>query len=221
MLFQWPPQTVLGRTLTKKKLFEQSPASATVRDLFSRQVDKIIWQAALAERTVNLPKSPEVPEIQIFRLHLKGRELHGDVLRFLDRAIPFPLIFELREGDEARMAAAHKRPGPTADHRWIVGDYYYGHWRSLDVERQPLPLALDLKSLYAALLAPLLPSPARQGENLGQTAERLAQIASLEKKITRLEARLSSEKQFKFRVEMNGQIQALRLELAELTQGVI
>lgn len=218
-LFHWPVQALVGRVLTKKKLFEQSPAGAAVRELFTRQVDKIVWEAKLAESTVNLPKSPEAPEIQVFSIHLKGLEIHGDVLRFLDRAIPYPLIFELRGGDKVRMAAAHKRPGPTVEHKWIVGDYYFGLWLAAGTERQPLPAVLDLKSLYAALLAPLLPVPARPGENLGRTAERLARIGVLEKKIARLESQLNSEKQFNRRVEINSRLQALKQELSQLTQG--
>lgn len=218
-LFAWPPQTLVGRIITKKKLFEQSPPGGATRELFTRQVDRIVWEAKLAQSTVNLTRSEDVPEIHVFSLHLKVRELHPEVPRFLDRAVPFPLIFEVHFGDEVKTVAAPKRNGPTAEHRWIMGDYFSSPWLANGAERRELPVALDLKSLYAALLAPLLPAPVRQTETLAEAAARMVQVAALEKKIAQLTTQMNKEKQFNRRVEINGQVNVLRHELALLTQG--
>jgi hypothetical protein len=45
-------------------------------------------------------------------------------------------------------------------------------------QRQPLPIALDLHSLYEQLLRSLLPQAARPGESLPEQVERLTRLRS-------------------------------------------
>lgn len=212
-LFLWPPPGKVERPVTKKKIFEQNPPGKVLRNLFTKQVDKIIWGYKLAASTVNLGKSPEVPEIHVFILALKSSELHYDVLRFLDKLIPFPLIFELHHDNQIKMVATPKRPSASENNKWVVCDYFSGPWLPASTERTALPVALNLKGLYEALLTPLLPAPPKAGETLAETAARLAQVTILEKKIAGLAARLDKEKQFNRKVEMNNQLKALKQEL--------
>lgn len=96
VLFDYPKNAAFGRVLPKSKIYEHGSVSSAVRQLFVRQVEQIVWQHKLAPETVNLKPSRAVPEIQIFSIALKGDELKPEVLRCIDLAIPFPIIFELR-----------------------------------------------------------------------------------------------------------------------------
>jgi len=91
----YPKQATFGRTLPKNKIYENSGATARLRELFVRQVEQIVWQYKLAPETINLPAKPGVPEIQVFAIQLKTPELNLDVLRCIDGAVQFPIIFEL------------------------------------------------------------------------------------------------------------------------------
>ncbi|HBQ6958111.1 TPA: DUF4391 domain-containing protein, partial [Klebsiella pneumoniae] len=118
-LYAWPKQAAFGRVVPKSKIYEHATASAALRERFVQQVEQINWAYKLAPETVNLPATPAVAEIQVFRLGLKGASLDHEVLKAIDRAIPFPLIFELVQGGRAKLVAAYKRPaqnpGSTAD----------------------------------------------------------------------------------------------------------
>jgi hypothetical protein len=72
-----------------------------LKDLFVEQVEQIVWRYKLAPETINLPAKPGVPEIQVFAIQLKTPELHRDVLRCIDGAVQFPIIFELTQGQGA------------------------------------------------------------------------------------------------------------------------
>ncbi|MEG6992907.1 DUF4391 domain-containing protein, partial [Pseudomonas aeruginosa] len=78
--------------------------------------------------TLNLSARPEVPEIQIFNIELKGAELDGEVLRAIDRAIPLPIIYQLHRDQQTRMVAAFKRPSQAEAGKWVLDDYLAGSW---------------------------------------------------------------------------------------------
>src|SRR6056297_45085 len=98
-LYQYPPQTALKRVIPKTRIYDGAVVSTGLRDRFVREVDQITWAHKLAPETLNLPATPTVPVIQVFRVTLKGDALHDDVLRAIERAVPFPLLFELVAGD--------------------------------------------------------------------------------------------------------------------------
>ena len=109
-LFSYPPQAAFGRTLPKNKLYEKAGANTRLKDLFVAQVDQIVWQYKLAAETINLPAKPGVPEVQVFSINLKVPELHLDVLRCIDGAVQYPIIFELCFEGRVQPIACHKRP---------------------------------------------------------------------------------------------------------------
>ena len=101
-LVSYPKQAEFGRTLPKNKIYEHSGANTWLKDLFVEQVEQIVWRYKLAPETTNLPAKPGVPEIQVFTILLKTTELHHDVLRCIDGAVQFPIIFELTYGSDRR-----------------------------------------------------------------------------------------------------------------------
>lgn len=160
-LFAWPKQAAFGRVVPKSKIYEHAAVSAALKERFVQQVEQITWAYKLAPETVNLPATPAVIEIQVFRLNLRGASLDHEVLKAIDRAIPFPLIFELAQGGRIKLAAAYKRPAQTpksdADSsRWVVGSYFEAGWQPEIYPRQPLPVALDMAGLYEQLLSLLI-----------------------------------------------------------------
>jgi len=218
VLFDYPKGTGFGRVLPKKKIYEHSGPSAAVKGLFVRQVEQIVWQYKLAPETVNLKPARAVPEIQIFRIALKTGELKHDVLQCIDRAIPFPILFELRYEEKIKAIAAFKRPSDADRSKWVVSDYFESTWLPTDAPRTPLPVALDLEVLYAHMLTALMPFPVRPGEGLQARVERMEQTRSKQRELGKCEARLRKEKQFNRKVAINAELRDLKQELAELTR---
>lgn len=218
VLFDYPKDAAFGRVLPKNKIYEHGSPSAAVRQLFVRQVEQIVWQNKLAPETVNLKASKAVPEIQIFSIALKGDELRPEVLRCIDLAIPFPIIFELRFDGKVQPIAAFKRPSEADASKWVISEYFDADWVSADTPRNPLPMVFDLEALYGQLLMPLMPHPARQGEDLKKRVERMERIRLKHRELVRCEARLRKEKQFNRKVAINAELRDLKQELENLTR---
>lgn len=214
----YPKQAAFGRTLPKNKIYEHSGANTRLKDLFVEQVEQIVWQYKLAPETINLPAKPGVPELQIFAVQLKTSELNLDVLRCIDGAVQFPIIFELSFDGHTQVVAAYKRPNESDASRWVLSDYFATAWLPSDIERAAMPLALDLGGLYEQVLHRLIPTPARPQESLPDLVARVEQVAAKQREVEKAASKLAKEKQFNRKVEINADLRKLKTELDGLTQ---
>jgi len=215
-LIAYPKQAAFGRVLPKNKIYEHSGANTRLKDLFVKQVEQIVWQYKLAPETLHLPARPGVPEIQIFSMQLKTPELHGDVLRCVDGAIPFPIVFELTFDGRTQVTAAYKRPNEADASRWVLSDYFASSWQPTDSERTAMPVALHLGGLYEQLLHRLIPLSARSQETLTELVARVEQAQVKQREVDKASARLAKEKQFNRKVELNAQLRQLKNDHAAL-----
>lgn len=216
LLYKWPVAAKFGSRVPKEKFYEYGNVSTAVREKFVSEVQRITWAYKLAESTINLPGSTSVPEIQVFHMDAKAGEIADQVLSAIDKAIQYPIIFEITRvtvGEpQVRMVAAHKLLNSGASK---LSAYYSTGWLPVDADRQSLPTAIGLPSLYAALLEPLTPVTVRPGEEMSEVAERLAAVRKLEREITALERKLRTEPQLNRKIELR---RILRTKHQELEQ---
>jgi hypothetical protein len=216
-LFAWPSQAAVDRLVAKSKIYAHAKPTAALRALFVEQVESITWAYKLSPETINLPAKPAVPEIEVFEVALKLPEVSHSVLRCIDKAMPRPILFNLRFEGHTQPVAAYKRPSDAAGDQWVLGDYHTAPWQK-DVEARPaLPMALDLQGLYEQLMRQHLAIPARAGESLRDQLDRLTALAAKQAAAAKLEARLNAEKQFNRKVEINAELRDLRKIITELT----
>jgi len=209
----YPEQASFGRTLPKNKIYEHSGANTRLKELFVEQVEQIVWQYKLAPETINLSAKPGVPAIG-----LKTPELNLDVLRCIDGAVQFPIIFELGFDGRTQVIATYKRLSESDPSRWVLSDYFSTEWLLCDVQRTAMPLALDLGSLYEQVLKQLIPLPARPQEGIVDLVARVELVRSKQREVEKTASKLVKEKQFNRKVEINADLRKLKTELDGLTQ---
>jgi hypothetical protein len=212
----YPKQAAFGRVLPKNKIYEHSGANSRLKDLFVEQVEQIIWQYKLAPETINLPAKPGVTEVQVFTIQLKTPDLHLDVLRCIDGAVQFPILFELSFDGRTQVIAAHKRPNEADASRWVCSNYFATAWLPSDIERAAMPLALDLGGLYEQMLYRLIPTPARPQESLADLVARVELVTAKQRQVEKMASKLAKEKQYNRKVEINGALRHLKTELEQL-----
>jgi hypothetical protein len=221
--FDYPKAAAFGRVVPKSRIYEHAGASTALRDLFVTQVDQIVWKYKLAPETTNLAVTKAVSEIQVFGISLRTGKLDDDVLRAIDRAIPFPLIFELTWSGKRKAVAAFKRPSDADATKWVVSGYFATDWAPGDAARRPLPVALNLGGLYDALITALMPKPAVEAaqavEDIQVRVARMEAIRAKTWEVDRIRARLAREKQFNKRVAINAELRAARQDLERLSGG--
>jgi hypothetical protein len=206
----------LNRVLPKQKIYEYARPSRSVRMRFVDEVEQIVWRYKLAPETLNLPARQGIQEIHVFAIYLKTDDVSETVLRTIDRAISFPLIFELLHGNRVKSVAAFKRPSEAEAGQWVVDSYFGTPWIANDHGRMPLPLSLDMASLYEKLLRLHIVLPARRNESLPALVERANVIRRKESECRKLEARVRQEVQFNRKVELNHELHKLKQVIERL-----
>jgi hypothetical protein len=220
----FPDNAKFGRVVPKNKIYEHSAASAGLKSLFVEQVDQILWAYKLSPNTLNISQTGDISEIQVFSVKLKGDSIDDSVLKAIDLAIPFPILFEVwgASGEQGHYAACYKRKAENDQAKWICSRYlcsetfYLGNASTVTSEVLGLPTAIDMAELYQKLLARLLPIPKRTAESIEEAIQRLEAIQALEKQIAQYRRKVDAEKQFNRKVELNKQLKNLKCELEEL-----
>ena len=216
-LFDYPQKALFGRIIPKNKIYDHSGASKTLKNIFVSQVDKIIWAYKLAPETINIHEIKFISEIQIFEITLRTHDFKMDILQAIDKAIPFPILFECVFEDKIKMIAAFKRPNDADSTKWVISDYFASEWLPSNHQRDSLPITLNLGGLYKKLLQPLMPYPPRENEKLKDQALRIGLILDYEKQLVRLESKIAKEKQFNRQVDINADIRIIKQEIEKLT----
>jgi len=222
MLYAYPKQAHFGKVIAKSKFYEHGSISTTIKEKFVSQIEKIIWSYKLAPETINLSSTSAVPEIQIFDIRLKGKEISEDLLRSMDRAIPFPIIFQLYRGDEVKVKAAYKRPSDVDKSKWVVDAYVESEWMSADSPKETLPVALDLGKLYEQIIKALIPEALptlQQSGSMKEQMELIEIIKAKERAYNKLKAKRDKEKQFNKKVKINEELHKLKEEIETLKKG--
>jgi hypothetical protein len=217
--FDYPKAAAFGRVVPKTRIYEHSGANTALKDLFVTQVDQIVWRFKLAPETINLAATRAVSEIQVFGISLRTSKLDEEVLRAIDRAIPFPLLFELTWSGKRRAFAAFKRPNEADAAKWVVSEYFATDWTPDDAPRRPLPVALNLGGLYDAILTAMMPVSKAVDEDIQTRVARMEAIRAKTREVDRIKARLAREKQFNKRVAINAELRVARQELERLATG--
>ena len=222
MLFDYPTKARFGRKIPKSKLYENASANTKLKDKFVNQIEKIVWQYKLAPNTLNLDATNKVPEIQVFDIFLKTKEVDQALLEVIDKAINYPIIFQIHKGNKVKIKAAYKRPSESANNKWVIEAYFESEWLDKYSTKQPMPQALDLGKLYEQLLKSLMPVDvisSKTTQTIDQQVDKINNINSLQKELDKLNSKYKKEKQRNRQFEINKQIKSKQKELNQLTKA--
>jgi len=222
VLYEFPKSSAFGRMLAKGKIYERATMTPALKSKFVNQIEKIAWQYKLSPETINLPSTTAVPEIQVFNILLKGDEIEEILLRTIDKAIPYPIYFQLIKQGKVKVKAAYKHPSEAKGNSWLIEPYLETEWLDLDAPTVPLPIALDLEKLYDLMLKSLVPNEISEQapqSSIKEQVDKLSQWQAKEKAYEKLKAKRDKEKQFNRKVELNTQLKQLKNELEKIKSG--
>lgn len=215
-MFQLPKSTLVNRKIPKVKFYEKLQANNNLKDLFVQQIESVVWKYKLSKDTIRLEPKDDIEEIQVFEIHLKEQSYSVDLLRAIDRAIPYPILFVLRFDNQAKLAIAYKDRNQVDHNRSVIHSYYDSNWQHAAELQLDIIRGFDLKMVYENIIRSLLPTQISSEIELAVALEQQSYIEKLSQQCKRLEAKIQQEKQFNRKVELNIQLQKMRKQLAEL-----
>ena len=212
-----PKSTEFNKRIPKQKFYEKLNVTPALKRSFIDQIKTVIWRNKIAESTINISPGKTVIEIEIFEIQLCTPELDTDVLKIIDKEIPYHIVFILSYEGKYQAWTAYKEETVSGNSAFKVDTYYHTEW----LEEENLPLkadGLDIDKVYENFVRQIAGDALKNvnDESLKESVEREKKREQLKKQIAALEAKIRKEKQFNKQVEMNGRLKKLRKELEYL-----
>lgn len=214
--YKYPETTKYGKVIPKNKIYEKASISTSLKNKIVNQIDKIIWLHKLSPDTINLQATDTIKEIQVFDINLKQDTLDEEVLKAIDKAIPFPIIFQIKTNNHVQIKSAYKRVHESDANKWVVDTYFSSEWINLESEKDILPSVLNLEKLYETTLTTLMPHKGLKNLTIKDKIEAHKELQKLQKEYEQLKVKRSKEKQFNKKVALNTELKSLENKIESL-----
>lgn len=215
-MFGFPVSTEFNKRIPKQKFYENIEVSPAVKRIFVEQIRIIYWRNKLAPTTLNLAAGDAVTEIEVFEIKLNAPQLDEAVLRQMDKAIPYHILFVLSFEGKAQAWIGYKEAA-SGGNAFKVNRYYHTEWMP-ENELCFTIGGLNMDAVYENLVRQIAGDRLRTsiGESLKESVGRDEERRRLEKQIASLENKLHKEKQLNRKMELNAELKKLRKELEKL-----
>jgi hypothetical protein len=209
-----PASTEFNKRLPKQKLYEKVSLSTALKRLFVNQVDSVTWQHKIAPSTVAISPGSDVSELQVFEIALSDFKLDDAVLKQIDLAIPYHILFVLTFETSAQLRIALKNIPKEASKPIQVLRYFSSDWAPLSSFDLPFSdnSMDDLYETWIRLVAGDQLSH-KEGASLLDDIDRHEKILAINKRIASLESKIRKEKQFNRQIKLSSELKQLKNEL--------
>jgi hypothetical protein len=133
--FNIPASCVVNNTIFKKHFYENADLSKVDKEIFQKDIDKILWLYSFKEDTINIrPYKDEVreyEEIAVIEVVLLNNTKIKRISEIIQRTIPYPVILLFQYGDKILFNAAHKRINKADENKNTVEEFIYTEWINL------------------------------------------------------------------------------------------
>ena len=212
-----PRSTEFNKRIPKYKFYENIEIKPTLKKLFAEQIKMIYWRNKIAAITMNLVQGKQVTEIEVFEIRLASPEIDEAILRQIDRAIPYHILFLLEYNGMYQAWIGYKEV-VSGKALFRVNTYYHTDWQ----EKEQLVLKLEGQSLDAVyesfvrqIAGDALQSESSE-ETLQESVAREKRRQELQKQIDALKAKIRKEKQLNKQMKMNAELKKLQKEMGNI-----
>lgn len=213
-----PKSTEFNKRIPKQKFYDNLTVSPTLKRSFVDQIRIIYWANKIAPSTVNLAEGKAVTEIEVLLVRLNQDTLDENVLRQIDREIPYHILFVLEYDGKYKAVIGYKEAAGSGKAAFKVDRYYQTEW--MPEEKLPVYLdGLNIDTVYENFVRQIagdVLQAATPHESLKESVARDDRRDALQKQINKLQAKIRKEKQLNRQMEMNAELKKLRKELEGL-----
>lgn len=200
MMFDLPKSTIVNRFIPKNAFDEYS--NAKQKRLFIEKVNKIRWLNKLSAETINLTGT-DVKEIQVFEIELKQKDLISDLLKVIDKAIPYHILFILVFNDSFLLSASQKHIHPTNENLAVIDWTFTSSWAEKDSANYKFNLKKNLDFVFADLIYQISGKTNTTELNISDLISKEQKIKQLTSQIEKLKSEIKKCRQFNKKVDLN------------------
>lgn len=144
-MIKFPEYAKVGRIVAKENFY--NGIDTTTKSLFQSEILRITWKYKLAPNTINLP-AKKWPEIEVFRITLKNGEVPEKVLKAIDSAIPYPILFLIEKGTVEKAVISYKEQSQKDENFAKVNTYFSTGWNDPKLNEIKID-GLDIDAVFS------------------------------------------------------------------------
>ena len=195
------PKACTVKKFIPKSLFYKKVTMATsAKKEFTDVIEKITWLYKIAPDTLGVNKTDNIEELEIFEIKLKQKQLPKNVIRVITKAISYPILFVIKYQDDYCYSIKVEKSYYSNWNQNITFDFNYN----------------NLNTIYESIVKKII----KEEDNQSSFTEIISindKKQELEKQIIQLKRKISQEKQFNRKVELNQELRKIEQEMEELT----
>ena len=193
MKFKLPKSAYVGKFIAKTRFYNRVALGTKLQNEFIRKIQKITWKYKLAEETIAISKTEDVTEIQVFEIELKEQLIPKNILKVIDKTIPYQILYIFTYKDNFAY-------GITLKGKNIAQNYYFSEWNEeIDFDFN----GIDLEKVYQKLIKSFIKNESKSDAKFEEIVKADNDIKRLEKEILSLSVKMRREKQFNRKVGIN------------------
>ncbi|MBB2150556.1 DUF4391 domain-containing protein [Pedobacter gandavensis] len=208
-MFKLPETTKLNKIIPKNAF--DSYTNSRQKKEFADNVSRITWSNKLSVDTTNL-QSKEILEIQIFSIELKEKVQIKSILNIIDKAIPYPIIFIIRNVNSVYLSTSPKHNNPKNEDLAVIDYTYSTDWLTENENEFQIELKNDIDWVYKTFCEQFNKSYAKV-KNLTELVSTQKELGRLNKEIEKVKLAIAKSKQFNKKVELNMRLKELLVKL--------
>ncbi|HPE14945.1 MAG TPA: DUF4391 domain-containing protein [Bacilli bacterium] len=198
-MFELPKSCLVNKFIPKKTFYEKLNIATSIKDEFINIVDKITWLYKISEDTINISKTEEVEEIEIFQIDLKEKKIPQNVIKIISKAIPYKILFVLKYNQDVCYLVN-------------LDSNYCTNWNEdIIIEFK----GFSLENIYQNIVKQII-HETDNSNNFNDIINNVNEKERLLKEISKIKNLILREKQFNKKVELNQTLSKLKKEMEEL-----
>ena len=202
MNFKLPEQAYVHKNIPKNTFFTRAVVNTKLKKEFTDKIQKITWEYKLAEGTIGVPATEKIEEIQIFEIQLKERDIPKNVLRIIDKSIPYPILYVFTYEGHVAYGITLKGEGEQR--------YYFTKW---DEKQSFIFTGINLERVYQGIVTSFIKEPGGEAKDFKTIIAADKRKEVLEREVSALQNKIRNERQFNIKVELNKKLLAKQAEL--------
>ena len=200
-MFDLPKACAVNKFIPKSLFYKKVTMATSVKKEFTDLIEKVTWLYKIAPDTLGVNKTDNIEELEIFEIQLKQKQLPKNVIRVITKAIPYPILFVIKYKNDFCYSIKVERSYYSNWNEDITFDFNYN----------------NLNTIYESIVKKII----KEEDNQSSFTEIIsinAKKQELEKQIVQLKRRITQEKQFNRKVELNQELRKIEQEMEILNE---
>ena len=193
-----PKSTLLNKFIPKSIFFKKTVVNSKLKDEFTNKIQRITWKHKISEETFWISKTNKIQEIEIFEIKLKEKIIPKNVLKIIDKTIPYPILYIFTYKNDYSYWITLKWEKLFELNSKV--DYYFSSWNeNIKFNFNWIDIEKVLENIIKKFIKDIEIDDKKFDEIIKTDNARIF----LEKEIDKLKNKIKKEKQFNKKVELN------------------